>query len=83
MLAWSNLRTLKARLTAARAGRANQYDESTRVHLDESLMRVNRALNATQTITSGGGGGGISLLQLLGGVEGAEDGAKTPQPAGR
>jgi len=60
MLAWDQLRKLKPRVAAAmRPGQ----DEYTRVHLDESLMRINRALNATQTI--GGGGQPANLLQLL------------------
>jgi hypothetical protein len=60
MLAWDQLRKLKSRVAAAmRPGQ----DEYTRVHLDESLMRINRALNATQTI--GGGGQPANLLQLL------------------
>jgi hypothetical protein len=51
MLAWDQLRKLKTRITAAKH---SGQDEYTRVHLDESLMRINRALNATQTIGGGG-----------------------------
>jgi hypothetical protein len=69
MLAWNQLKTIKSQITRAKSGR---YDDYTRIHLDESLMRINRALNAQQTI-GGGGGGGMSLMQLLlGGNEGGE-----------
>jgi hypothetical protein len=61
MLAWDQLRTLKAKLTAARRHRLDDY---TRVHLDESLMRVNRALDAKQMI-SGPPAPATSLLQQL------------------
>ncbi len=65
MLAWDQLRTLKGRIAAAQSG---WYDEYTRVHLDESLMRINRALDAKQ-IVSTPGTTQTSLLQLLMGGE--------------
>jgi hypothetical protein len=77
MLAWHHLRTLKARIQAAQAG--NKLDEYTSVHLAESLMRVNRALNATQTI-GGGGGGGPSIIQLLVGADPARPEEAAPAP---
>ena len=51
MLAWDQLRKLKTRVAAAKFPGQDEY---TRVHLDESLMRINRALNATQTIGAAG-----------------------------
>jgi len=71
MLAWDQLRKLKDRIALAARATPDAY---TRVHLDESLMRINRALNATQTIGSGGGQGAGGILILRG--EGAE-----PAPA--
>lgn len=69
MLAWNQLKQIKNQIARAKSGK---YDDYTRIHLDESLMRINRALNAQQTI-GGGGGGGMSLMQLLlGGNEGGE-----------
>ena len=65
MLAWNELRNLKTRLSNAKSG---TYDDYTRVHLDESLMQVNRALDARVTIGSGSSGGG-NLLQMLMGSE--------------
>lgn len=64
MLAWDQLRSLKDRLAAAKTAVAK--DTYTRVHVDESLMRINRALDARQTISSGGGGGGSPLSMLFG-----------------
>ncbi len=49
MLAWDQLRRLKSRITSARRRKPGQY---TQVHLDESLVRINRALNATQTLSN-------------------------------
>ena len=66
----STERQIKNQITRAKSGK---YDDYTRIHLDESLMRINRALNAQQTIGSGGGGAPISLLQLLGGADGGEE----------
>jgi hypothetical protein len=59
MLAWDQLRTLKRRLSSSKAG-----DRYTRVHYDESLMRINRALNAIQTIGAAEAPR-QSLLQML------------------
>lgn len=65
VLAWDQLRTLKQRIGAARGGK---YDTYTRVHLDETLVRINRALDARQTIGSAAPVQAQSLLQqLLGG----------------
>jgi hypothetical protein len=44
MLAWDQLRTLQKELRTAQARRG--HDEYTRLHLEESLTRVNRALTA-------------------------------------
>ena len=47
MLAWDQLRQLKTRLQSAQQA---HHDEYTRIHLDESLMRVKRALDAKLVI---------------------------------
>lgn len=48
MLAWDQLRQLRTRISTAR--RSGGYDTYTRLHLDEALMRINRALDARQMI---------------------------------
>ena len=63
-LAWSELRTLKAQLVAAQKPAA-PYDAYTTAHLDESLMRVNRALDAKQTIGGVAPARAASILDLL------------------
>ncbi len=62
-MAWDQLRKLRTTLQAAsRRG----YDEATSLHVRESLMRVDRALNAIETIGgSSGPVGGGSILDLL------------------
>lgn len=66
-LAWAHLLALKGRLGAS-ASKVGH--ESTRLHWEESLMRIERALGAKPSVGSTGGGGGSSLLdQLLGGVK--------------
>jgi nicotinamide riboside kinase len=65
MLAWNQLRNLRTRIQATRGAKVDTY---TRVHLDETLMRINRALNAMQTL-GGQSSPGPSLLQLLLGNE--------------
>lgn len=65
MLAWDQLRSLKSRLEAAR--RMRPKDNYTRVHLDESLMRITRALNATQTVGAPAAPAQNILQMLLGG----------------
>jgi hypothetical protein len=68
MMAWDQLRKLKSRLTTAK-GRGS-LDTYTKVHYDECLARVSRVLDAKQVLgMSGGGGGGLSLLDLLGGED--------------
>jgi hypothetical protein len=64
MLAWNDLRQLKAGILAAQK---ESYDDYTRIHLDESLARINRALDAKLMIGSGAPAMSISLLDLLGG----------------
>gem|GEM_PF-3577795 len=64
MLAWDHLRQLQGKIKAAKRGGQDEY---TRLHLDESAMKIARALNAVQTL--GGGGSAprsISLMDLLG-----------------
>lgn len=60
MLAWDQLRALKRRL-ASRSAPADQY---TRVHFDECLMRINRALDAQQVLGTSEPPA-RSLLQML------------------
>ena len=49
MLAWDTLRRLKADIAKARKGELDAY---TRLHLDESQMRIDRALNAQATVAA-------------------------------
>jgi hypothetical protein len=77
-IGWDQLRQLKAKMMTAR--QRPGIDEYTRIHLDESLMRIHRALNATQTVGGGGGGGG-SILQLL--LGGQKSDRPEPAPAGK
>jgi hypothetical protein len=49
MLAWDTLRRLKAEVAKARKGELDAY---TRLHLDESQMRIDRALNAQATVSA-------------------------------
>jgi hypothetical protein len=67
MLAWDRLRWLKGRIAASPKSAAR--DTYTRVHLAEAQMRINRALNASQTLSGAAPAAGISLRQLLGGGE--------------
>ncbi|MBC8102053.1 MAG: zinc-dependent metalloprotease [Cytophagales bacterium] len=72
MLAWDQLRQLKGKLQTAQARPvpSGAYDAYTRIHLQETLAKVTRALNANYTL-GGGQSSGPSLLQmLLGGGEG-------------
>ncbi len=64
MLAWDQLRQLKARIATAQQAR---HDEYTRIHLDESLMRISRALEARQVIGTSSPAPVITLQSLLGG----------------
>lgn len=73
MLAWDELRRLKAKITAAKS---RQHDDYTRVHLDESLMRINRALDARITIGSQAAPQQNLLQLLLGGSEAPEGAGK-------
>ena len=78
MLAWNQLTQLKTKLQAAR--RRNQSDDYTRIHLDETLMRVTRALDAQQTVGgSAAPGRSISLLELLGGSVSPDGNTDTPR----
>lgn len=65
-LAWAQLRQLKGQILKTKRAKLDEY---TVAHLDESLMRINRALTATQTIGGGSGPASISLSQLLGGQQ--------------
>jgi len=66
MLAWDQLRRLKARIMAVKG---RNYDDYTRVHLEESLMRINRALEARVIISSPSAPQQSLLQLLLGGKE--------------
>jgi len=67
MLAWDQLRSLKGRLMAAQ--KAGFKDTYTRVHVAESLMRIDRALNARQMISAPAASTSSLLQQLLGGQD--------------
>jgi hypothetical protein len=62
-LAWDQLRKLRRRISAARSSREDAY---TRVHLDESLMKIDRALDAKVVIGSPAAARSQSLLEMLG-----------------
>lgn len=78
MLAWNQLRDLKTKLAAAKAAGAAQ-DEYTRIHLDESLLKVSRALDAKLMLGGGESSSPMSLLQLLLGQEAAKKAAEQLQ----
>lgn len=63
MLAWDQLNQLKAQI--GRASARKDYDDYTRIHLAEMLMRVNRTLDARQVISTASASSSTSLLQLL------------------
>lgn len=62
MLAWDQLRQLKSKIALASR---STHDEYTRIHLDESMMRIQRALSAQQTLGASGGGVSLSALSAL------------------
>lgn len=62
MLAWNELRILRSRLMTAIP---QMRDDYSRIHVEESLMRVDRALNAQQTLGGASAPSPISLLDLL------------------
>jgi hypothetical protein len=64
LLAWDQLRQLKSRI---RLAQARPHDDYTRIHLDEALMRIDRALNAHQVIESTRSAAANPLSALLGG----------------
>jgi hypothetical protein len=66
MLAWDQLRQIKSRLQTASTSAApgTVYDPYTRIHLQETLAKVTRALNANYTL-GGGQNSGPNLLQML------------------
>jgi len=68
MLAWTELRSLKGRLAAAKA--APTLDDYTRLHYADSLDKVNRTLAAQTTLGGAAAPAAPNLLQmLLGGKE--------------
>jgi hypothetical protein len=62
-LAWDQLRKLKRRITSERTGHEDAY---TRVHLDETVMKINRALDAKVVIGSAAQPRQPSILEMLG-----------------
>ncbi len=68
MLAWYTLNSLKASLQTAST---KPHDLYTKLQIEQSLMIVNRVLNAKQVIGGNSGGSQPNLLQLLlGGTKG-------------
>ncbi len=67
MMAWNELRKLEGKLESAIPRSRGLY---TPVHLQESLMKAQRALRAPEQVGRGSGGGRpLSILDLLGGAE--------------
>jgi hypothetical protein len=64
LLAWDQLRSLKSRI---RLAQDRPHDEYTRIHLDEALMRIDRALSAHQVIETTRSTSSSPLSALLGG----------------
>lgn len=68
MLAWDQLRQIKTKLQTVSSGSSTSagtpYDTYTRIHLQETLAKVTRALNASYSL-GGSQPGGQSLLQML------------------
>jgi hypothetical protein len=64
MLAWDQLRQIKSRLVAVQAAQV-QGDEYTRLHLRDSLDKINRALDAKLTLGAPPASNSSSLLQML------------------
>lgn len=62
LLVWDALRTLRTRIQQTKS-----KDEMTRIHLAECLMRINRALDAKQTLGGSAPAQRSLLEQLLGG----------------
>lgn len=73
MLAWNELRILRSRLMSAIPQMREDYS---RIHVEESLMRVDRALNAQQTLGGSSAPAPMSLLDLLLGRDPAKQGAQ-------
>lgn len=83
MLAWDQLRQLQTRLSAAKASSAGAgWDDYTRVHVDDSLTKVTRALDAKIMLGGSQPAAGPSLLQMLLSGDGkAAPSAGSTQPA--
>ncbi|HLK57071.1 MAG TPA: zinc-dependent metalloprotease [Chthonomonadaceae bacterium] len=75
MLAWNELRQLKTQIAAVKDVSKDTY---THIHLEESLMRINRALNAQQTIGGSGSSRPLSLADLLGETQEKTQGQTQP-----
>ncbi len=63
MLAWNELRSLKTKLTAAKA--VPTLDAYTKAHYADSLDKITRTLDARVTLGQSGGGSPLDLLSLL------------------
>ena len=70
MLAWHELKQVRKSLELA--GMAKDYDTYTRLHLEDSAMKINRVLDAKLTISTGASGVArpLTLADLLGGKTG-------------
>ena len=77
LLAWDQLRQLKGKIavvaSASPVGGKAGLDDYTKIHLAESLMRINRALDARMTVGSQSAASANPFSFLLGG-EGAKKG---------
>jgi hypothetical protein len=67
MLAWEQLRSLRTRLAAAKT--AGGVDEYTRIHVNDSIAKIDRALNMQMTVGGSSGPSMGNLLQMLLGGE--------------
>ena len=60
--AWGSLKEL---LVSLKASKGRFSDPDSKLHIDDSIMRTERALNAIETIGGSGGGTPSSLLDML------------------
>lgn len=66
MLAAQSLRDIMAKIKAAQGGGADKHDAYTIAHLTQAKQRIEKALDADYILNPGSGGGGGSIMLLLG-----------------